>query len=145
MFYDLIHISCLTSSKEASLKAAKLSQSKMCYPNLWGWPVYTCSFLDCLGNFIFTQNLVIHLNSQQLDLSVVNYTGSQNWYEFLLDSFAESTIWAYNWTISYLLPDSQKSITLKVLESIVTRSLIISECSRTLYIRSHKRRRRGIK
>ena len=39
MFYDLIHISCLTSSKEASLKAVKLSQSKMCYPNLWGWPV----------------------------------------------------------------------------------------------------------
>ena len=40
MFYDLIHISCLTSSKEASLKAVKLSQSKMRYPNLWGWPVH---------------------------------------------------------------------------------------------------------
>ena len=37
-----------------------------------------------------------------------------------------------------------ENITLKVMESIVTRSLIISECSRTLYIRSHKRRRRGI-
>ena len=32
MFYDLIHISCLTSSKEASLKAVKLSQSMMRYP-----------------------------------------------------------------------------------------------------------------
>ena len=39
MFYDLIHIYCLTSSKEASLKAVKLSQSKMRYPNLWGLPV----------------------------------------------------------------------------------------------------------
>ena len=39
MFYDLIHNSCLTSSKEASLKAVKLSQSKMRYPNLWGLPV----------------------------------------------------------------------------------------------------------
>ena len=39
MFCDLIHISCLTSSKEASLKAVKLSQSKMRYPNLWGLPV----------------------------------------------------------------------------------------------------------
>ena len=39
MFYDLIHIYCLTSSKEASLKAVKLSQSKMRYPNLWGSPV----------------------------------------------------------------------------------------------------------
>ena len=36
MFYDLIHISCPTSSKEASLKAVKLSQSKMRYPNLRG-------------------------------------------------------------------------------------------------------------
>ena len=39
MFYDLIHTSCLTSSKEASLKAVKLSQSKMRYPNLWCLPV----------------------------------------------------------------------------------------------------------
>ena len=31
MFYDLIHIYCVTSSKEASLKAVKLSQSKMRY------------------------------------------------------------------------------------------------------------------
>ena len=39
MFYDFIHISGLTSSKEATLKAVKLSQSKMRYPNLWGLPV----------------------------------------------------------------------------------------------------------
>ena len=43
MFYDLIHISCLTSSKEASLKAVKLSQSKMRYPNLWCLPVVSQS------------------------------------------------------------------------------------------------------
>ena len=40
MFYDFIHISGLTSSKEATLKAVKLSQSKMRYPNLWDLPVH---------------------------------------------------------------------------------------------------------
>ena len=43
----------------------------------------TCSFLDCLCDFIFTQNWVIpppahYLNSQQLALPVVNYAGPHN-------------------------------------------------------------------
>ena len=44
MFCDLIHIFSLTSYEEASLKAVKLSQSKMRYPNLWSLPVYTILF-----------------------------------------------------------------------------------------------------
>ena len=34
VFYDLIHVPTLISSKEAFLKAVKLSQSKMRYPIL---------------------------------------------------------------------------------------------------------------
>ena len=54
MFYDLIHISCLTSSKEATLKAVKLSQSKMRYPNLRGLPVLLkrCFFTGCMRSIM---------------------------------------------------------------------------------------------